>query len=133
MGSRRSLVAMLKAGEVMELNLTTRVLGEKTVVDCVGSLVYGAEATALRQLVKDLIAQGKKEIVLDLSGVRHVDSGGLGIVAGLHTSAQHAGSHIRLANPTARTAKLLYTTNLATVFDVSGIDTGESATSNKSS
>jgi anti-anti-sigma factor len=87
-------VAMLKAGEIMELNLTTRVVDEKTVVDCVGSLVYGAEATALRQLVKKLFAQGRKEIVLNLAGVRHVDSGGLGIVAGLHTSAQQAGSQI---------------------------------------
>ena len=117
----------------MELNLTTRMLDDKAVVDCVGRLVYGAEAAALGQVVKQLIAQGSKEIILNLAGVAHLDSGGLGVVAGLHTSARQAGSHIRLAHPTPRTAKLLHTTNLLTVFDVSETDTSESATFNKAS
>lgn len=117
----------------MELNLTTRVLDDKAVVDCVGRLLYGAEATALRQVVKQLIAQGSKEIILNFAGVAHLDSGGLGVVVGLHTSAQQAGSHVRLANPTGRTAKLLHTTNLLTVFDISGMETSESAPSKKAS
>jgi anti-sigma B factor antagonist len=117
----------------MELNLTTRMLGDKAMVDCVGQVVYGAEAAALRQVVKQLIAQGSKEIILNLAGVAHLDSGGLGVVVGLHTSAQQAGSHIRLAHPTPRAAKLLHTTNLLAVFDVSEMDASESATSNKAS
>lgn len=48
-------------------------------------------------------------------------SGALGVLTGLQMSAQQAGCHIRLVNPTERTAKLLQTTNLIDFFDVSSL------------
>ena len=102
----------------MDLSLTTRSQGETTIIDCVGRLVYGNEATVLRIKVKALIALGVKSIVLNLAGCRYIDSGALGVLTGLQMSAHQAGCHIRLVNPTARTAKLLQTTNLMNFFDV---------------
>lgn len=103
----------------MEVCLTTRSATDKTIIDCVGRLVYGAEAVALRDTVKKLIADGVKSIVLNLAGVRYIDSGALGVLAGLRMSANQAGSQLRLINPTERTAKLLQTTNLNNFFEVS--------------
>lgn len=105
----------------MDLCLTARSVGDTTIIDCVGRLVYGNEATSLRVRVKGLIALGSKSIVLNLAGCRYVDSGALGVLTGLQMSAQQAGCHIRLVNPTARTAKLLQTTNLIDFFDVADV------------
>lgn len=104
--------------ESMDLSLTTRSLGDTTIIDCVGRLVYGSEATVLRIKVKALIALGVKSIVLNLAECSYIDSGALGVLTGLQMSAKQAGCHIRLVNPTARTAKLLQTTNLTEFFDV---------------
>ncbi len=102
----------------MDLSLTTRSLGDTTIIDCIGRLVYGSEATVLRIKVKALIALKVKSIILDLAGCTYIDSGALGVLTGLQMSAQQAGCHIRLVNPTARTAKLLQTTNLMHFFNV---------------
>lgn len=102
----------------MDLRLTSRSLGDTTIIDCVGRLVYGSEATVLRIKVKALIALKVKSIDLNLAGCSYIDSGALGVLTGLQMSAQQAGCHIRLVNPTARTAKLLHTTNLLNFFDV---------------
>jgi anti-anti-sigma factor len=102
----------------MDLSLTIRSLGDTTIIDCVGRLVYGSEATVLRIKVKALIALRVKSIVLNLAKCTYIDSGALGVLTGLQMSALQAGCHIRLVNPTARTAKLLQTTNLMHFFEV---------------
>ena len=102
----------------MDLRLTARYRADTVVIACVGRLVYGEEAASLRARVKGLIAQGAKSIILDLAGVRYLDSGALGVLTGLHMSAQQANCKFRLVDLTPRTAKLLQTTNLTTFFDI---------------
>ena len=106
----------------MDLSLTTRSVGNTTIIDCVGRLVYGSEATILRIKVKALIALGVKSVVLNLAKCSYIDSGALGVLTGLQMSAQQAGCKIRLVNPTDRIAKLLKTTNLTTFFDVAPVE-----------
>lgn len=59
-----------------------------------------------------------ERIVLNLGEVNYIDSGGLGTLVGLHTTAQKAGATIKLANLTKRVGDLLQVTKLLTVFDV---------------
>ena len=102
----------------MQLKIVTRTVEGTTVLDCAGRIVFGDEAAALREQVKDLVAGGKKQIVLNLSGVTYIDSGGLGTLVGLYTTARNAGGAIKLANLTQRVGDLLQVTKLLTVFDV---------------
>ncbi len=101
----------------MQLKMSTRLVDGITVVDCDGRIVFGDEASALRELVKGLLAE-TKHIVLNLSRVTYIDSGGLGTLVGLYTSARNAGGAIKLANLTQRVGDLLQVTKLLTVFDV---------------
>ena len=87
------------------------------IVDCNGRIVFGDETAALRELVKGLLAQNNK-IVLNLGGVNYIDSGGLGTLVALYSSARSAGGSIKLANLTERVGNLLQITKLLTVFDV---------------
>ncbi len=101
----------------MALKLSTRLLDGIVVLDCSGRIVFGEETTALRDAVKNLLAE-TKQIVLNLGGVSYIDSGGLGTLVGLYTSARSCGGSIKLANLTQRVGDLLQVTKLLTVFDV---------------
>jgi anti-sigma B factor antagonist len=87
------------------------------IVDCAGRIVFGEESAELRESVKKLIAQSGR-IVLNLAGVSYIDSGGLGTLVALYTTARNAGGSIKLANLTERVSDLLQVTKLLTVFEV---------------
>ena len=101
----------------MGLKLTTRNQDGVTVVMCNGRIVFGDESSQLREQIKALLAQSKK-IVLNLGGVSYIDSGGLGILVALYTSARSAGGDIKLANLTQRVGDILQITKLSTIFEV---------------
>jgi anti-sigma B factor antagonist len=101
----------------MNLKMSTRVLDGILVVDCNGRIVFGEETAALRELVKGVLAE-HNQIVLNLAAVQYIDSGGLGTLVGLYTSARAAGGNVKLANLTQRVGNLLQVTKLLTVFDV---------------
>jgi len=101
----------------MQLKLTVRTVDDIVVVDCSGRIVFGEESADLRDTVKMVITQTKR-IVLNLSGVNYIDSGGLGTLVALYTTARNNGGWIKLANLTPRVGDLLQVTKLLTVFDV---------------
>ena len=101
----------------MQLKLNTRTVNDVAVVDCNGRIVFGEESALLRDTLKQLI-QVKNQIVLNLSGISYIDSGGLGTLVALYTTAQNAGGSLKLANLTQRVGDLLQVTKLLTVFEV---------------
>lgn len=101
----------------MNLKLSTRQMDGIAIVDCSGRIVFGEEAAALREYVKELI-QKSPRIVLNLNDVTYIDSGGLGMLVGLYTSAHTATGDVKLANLTQRVNQLLQVTKLVTVFEV---------------
>jgi len=60
----------------------------------------------------------EKRIVLDLTGLRYVDSSGLGAFVKLMKEARRSGGDVRLAGPTREVRKVLELTRLNRVFDV---------------
>ncbi|MGH9523552.1 MAG: STAS domain-containing protein [Terriglobales bacterium] len=101
----------------MNLKLGSRTIEGVTIIDCQGRILFGDESIALREFVKDHL-KSNRNIVINLGGVNYIDSGGLGTLVGLFTSARSAGGHIKLANLTNRVGELLQLTKLLTVFDV---------------
>ncbi|MBS1849738.1 MAG: STAS domain-containing protein [Acidobacteria bacterium] len=101
----------------MSLKLDTRVVDGVTVVSGQGRIVFGEESTALRGTLKDLLTS-TRQIVLNLSGVSYIDSGGLGMLVGAYSSARSAGADIKLAGLGQRLRDVLQITKLVTVFEV---------------
>ena len=58
------------------------------------------------------------ELLLNLAGISYIDSGGLGTLVALYTTAQNGGGAVKLANLTQRVGDLLQVTKLVTVFEV---------------
>ena len=101
----------------MQLKITSKTVDGILVVQCSGRIVFGEESSLLRDTVKKAIPDNKR-IVLNLGEVNYIDSGGLGTLVALHTTASTAGGTIKLANLTKRVGDLLQVTKLLTVFEV---------------
>ncbi len=101
----------------MELKLSVRNVNGIAVVDAAGRLIFGDESASLRDTVKTVISENKR-IILNLGEVTYIDSGGLGTLVALYTTARSAGGDIKLASLTKRVGDLLQVTKLLTVFDV---------------
>lgn len=102
----------------MQLKMTKRTVDGILAIVCNGRIVFGEEAAMLRDEVRQAITNGQKRVVLNLSEVNYIDSGGLGTLVALHTTAHNAGGTIKLANLTKRVGDLLQVTKLLTVFEV---------------
>ena len=101
----------------MQLRMSTRTLDGALVVDCSGRLVFGEESASLRDTVKKVVVQNPN-VVLNLHEVNYIDSGGLGTLVSLYTTARNAGGAVKLASLSQRVGDLLQITKLLTIFEV---------------
>ncbi|MGD0824127.1 MAG: STAS domain-containing protein [Terriglobales bacterium] len=101
----------------MQLRMSTRALEGVLVVDCSGRLVFGEESASLRDMVKKLLSESP-QLVMNLREVNHIDSGGLGTLVSLYTTARNAGGAVKLASLSKRVGDLLQVTKLLTIFEV---------------
>jgi anti-sigma B factor antagonist len=101
----------------MALTIATQISDDAVIFRCSGRIVVGDEGAALRERIKSIL-MGTPKIVIDLSGVDYIDSGGLGILVGLHISAKNRGGDIKLVSPSERVQRVLGETKLNTVFSI---------------
>lgn len=101
----------------MPLKIATRSTQDVMVVDCSGRIVFGEESASLRDTVKKLLVESPK-VLLNLREVNYVDSGGLGTLVSLYTTARNAGGAVKLACVSRRVHDLLQLTRLLTIFEV---------------
>ena len=101
----------------MQLRMSTRQVDGVLVVDCSGRVVFGEESASLRDTVKKLLAQSPN-VILNLREVNFIDSGGLGTLVSLYTTARNAGGAVKLARLSQRVGDLLQLTKLVTIFEV---------------
>ena len=102
----------------MSVKLSTRQVGDVTVIDAVGRITLGEGASTFRDTVKDLAAKGSQKLLLNLGEVSYIDSSGIGeLVSGFTTVTNHGGQ-LKLVGLTKRVKDLLQITKLYTVFEV---------------
>ena len=101
----------------MQLRMSTRSMHGVLIVDCSGRVVFGEESATLRDIVKKLLTENPN-VVMNLREVNYIDSGGLGTLVSLYTSARSAGGAVKLACLSQRVGDLLQVTKLLTIFEV---------------
>ncbi len=101
----------------LKLSLETRNSGDVIVVHCHGRIVYRDEANTLSRVVGELLQHSSK-VILDLGGVRSMDSAGIGDLALLQTWAQERDADLKIAGANTLVRNLLDLTNLDTVLEV---------------
>ncbi len=100
-----------------ELNISERQAGDVTILDMDGKVTIGEGSIALRSAIRRLVGEGKKKILLYLSGVGYVDSSGIGELVSSFTAVNKEGGQLKLLNLTQKIQDLLAITKLLTVFD----------------
>jgi anti-sigma B factor antagonist len=100
-----------------KLAITERQTGEVTVLDLSGDILFGDGSAALRDSIRKALGAGNKNILLNFSNTRLIDSSGIGeLVSGLIAINRENG-HLKLLHLPERIRELLTITNLLTVFE----------------
>jgi anti-sigma B factor antagonist len=114
---------------MLEYNI--RQSGDVTIIDLKGpitlgeALAHGLESGAesprsvvVGEIIRQLLQQGRRKILLDLKDVTYIDSSGIGELVGAFTSVQRHGGQLKLLNPVVRVLNVLRITRLDNLFPV---------------
>ena len=99
------------------MEIRERQLGELTVVELTGRLTVNDKPGVLKEAVAGAIAKGARNVVLDLAGVRYIDSTRLGELIAAHITVTRQGGKLKLAGTPDRVCELLRMAGLDTVFE----------------
>jgi anti-sigma B factor antagonist len=103
---------------LINLYIKERQVGDVTVLDLKGRVRVGGATVALHRSFRSLVQEEKLLILLNLAGVTHIDSSGLGELISSHISVFNKGGEIKLVQLTETLRELMTLTKLLTVFDV---------------
>jgi len=97
------------------LSAGTENRGNVAIFRCSGRIVAGQEAWTLYNTV--ISQQGKRVVVLDLTGVSRIDAGGLGVLVSLRRWARVGGVRLQLI-PSKAVEELLDLAGLRPLFEI---------------
>ena len=99
------------------MQITERTVGDVTVLDLQGRLVFGDGVDELRDTVSRLVGEGRVNVLLNLDQVTALDSSGIGLIACKYLTIQRHKGHLKLCNLHLRTHRVLNITKLLTIFE----------------
>ncbi len=95
------------------------------VIELKGNVMGGDDTKEFNGLLHKYLEEDKKNIVVDLSDVKFMNSSGLGMLIGGLTTMKKGNGNLKLARTTEKIESLLVITKLITIFE--SFDTVEEA------
>lgn len=92
--------------------------GEVTIVVVRGVIRLGESAKTFSQFLSEVLAEGSNSVLIDLEGIDHVDSTGLGELVGYLQRFEEQGRRLAFINPARRLRKLFELTRLDEVVPI---------------
>ncbi len=83
-----------------------------------GTVEGGPDAEAFLKVIHQLVAEGRRNVLLDLAGVSWINSTGLGVLIGGHAALRLVGGTMKIVHLTERVESLFAITKLHLIFDV---------------
>ena len=102
----------------MNMTISTRQVAGITILDIGGRIVLGEEGASVRDVIRDLLNNGHKQILFNLGDVDYIDTIGLGSLVGAFTTVRKQGGELKLLNLSEKFADVMQITKLYTVFDI---------------
>ena len=103
--------------QVVNLYIHERREGDVAVLDLKGRIRISGGTLALHRSMRVLVEEGKTKILLNLAGVTHIDSTGLGELISSYVTLSNKSGQIKLVHLTERLQDIMTITKLVTVFD----------------
>lgn len=100
------------------LTITERRSNSVVILDLKGNIRIGSGSIELHKTVRQLIEKGEKNILLNLAGVTHIDSTGLGELIASYITLKKNDGVMKLLHLTKRVRELMVITKLLTIFYV---------------
>ncbi len=102
----------------MSVKLTTRNVGDVTVIDAVGRMTLGEGSSSFRDTVRDLATKGDTTLLPNLAAVTYIATSRTSEPGSSFTTVTNQQGQLKLLNLTKRIQDLLQITKLYTVFEV---------------
>ena len=99
----------------MNFSAIIRQVGQVSVVEVSGKLT-SFESGALRNSIARLLKEGRKQILLNLSGLVYLDSSGIGDLVHTYMSVIKSGGEMKVVGLTEKVEEILKITQLYQVF-----------------
>jgi anti-sigma B factor antagonist len=99
------------------LAISERSVGDVTILDVPAQVMFYQGAALLRTRVNQLLDDGRRWFLLDLSQVTHLDSFGVGVIASRYVSVRGRGGDLKLLRPSDRSRHVLGTAGLMKIFE----------------
>jgi anti-sigma B factor antagonist len=99
------------------MEIRERQSGEATVIELAGRLTVNDQPGVLKDAVADVVRRGARDVLLDLSGVRYIDSTRLGELIAAHVTVSRLGGRLKLVATPPRVLELLTMAGLDGVFE----------------
>ena len=97
--------------------MTTRQVGDVTVIDASGRITLGEGSASFREKMKELASAGNRKVLINMADITYIDSSGIGELVSGFTTVTNAGGMLKLLNLGKRVKDLLQITKLYTVFE----------------
>lgn len=99
------------------MEIQIRTTGNVTIIDLAGNLTIGKSEESLRDMVKQLIAEERIMLLLNLASVPTIDSSGIGAMIKSFTSVKEANGKLKVLKPSRMAYQLLSITGLLSVLE----------------
>jgi len=99
------------------MKIKEKIEGDVAILAISGNMMGGPETMALHDKVKSLGADEIKRVVIDLKGVKWMNSSGLGVLMACMSTLNNSGGKLKLASVTDKVKSLLVITQLMRIFD----------------
>ena len=90
---------------------------EVTIIRLNGKLMGGPDADSFHKLIKGLVDEDRKKVLVDMGKVSWVNSTGLGILISGYSTLKEAGGTLKLVGVNKRIDQIFMVTKLHTIFE----------------
>lgn len=98
------------------MNIKIKEIDNCVVLSISGNLIEGLNPDEFKNIVRKQLQSNKKNIIVDLGEIEHVNSSGLSVLFRGYKTVEEAGGNFRVVNLSSRLNNLLSITKLNTLF-----------------
>ena len=100
------------------MNFNHEIKNSTLILRLVGDLIGEDSGATVVEVATDSIQQSIKKCIVDISGLRYINSSGIGLLITILTKFRNKGGEVYLMKPSESVQKLLVITKLNAIFQI---------------